>query len=208
MIENIFILIVLVFSIMLHEVAHGYMAYSLGDPTAKYENRLNFNPLNHIDPIGSILLPLFLFLSNAGIMFGWAKPVPINPYNFKDQKYGGAKVAAAGPLSNFAVALFFGLLIRLLILFPFYGADKISYLLGYIVLVNLSLMVFNLVPIPPLDGHHILFALLPPNAGEIKNFLVRYQYILLLAFIFFFSWILSPVIYFLFRIVTGAYFFH
>ena len=113
---TIFSLLVLLFSVIVHELAHGSVAYSLGDPTAKYENRLTLNPLRHIDFFGSILLPLMLFIITAGQgpIFGWAKPVPINPYNFKDQKWGSLKVALAGPAVNLFIGLVFGLAIRFL----------------------------------------------------------------------------------------------
>src|SRR5574343_1122969 len=109
---TIFSLIVLLFSVIIHELAHGYVAYSLGDPTAKYEGRLTLNPLKHLDPFGSVILPLLLLLATGGQgpIFGWAKPVPVNPYNFKDQKWGTLKVAIVGPATNFAIAIFFGLL--------------------------------------------------------------------------------------------------
>ena len=109
--EYLFIIIILIFSIVIHEVAHGAMALHLGDPTAKYAGRLTLNPIKHLDPIGSIIVPIFLILMTeimgGGIIFGWAKPVPINPYNFKDQKYGSAKVSIAGTVANLALALIF-----------------------------------------------------------------------------------------------------
>ena len=119
MLTIIFVLIILLFSIVIHEVAHGSVAYSLGDPTAKNAGRLTLNPIPHIDPIGSILLPGVLILMSValgggGIIFGWAKPVPINPYNFRDQKYGEVKVALAGPGANLLIALVFGLVLRFL----------------------------------------------------------------------------------------------
>ena len=109
---TIFSLVILLFSVIIHELAHGYIAYSLGDPTAKYAGRLTLNPIKHLDPFGSVILPLILFISGSPILFGWAKPVPVNPYNFKDQKWGSLKVAIAGPITNIALAVFFGLLIR------------------------------------------------------------------------------------------------
>lgn len=145
---TIFSLIVLLFSVIIHELAHGYVAYSLGDPTAKYAGRLTLNPLKHLDPFGSVILPLLLLLATAGQgpIFGWAKPVPINPYNFKDQKWGTLKVAISGPATNFGIAIIFGLLIRVLNMpstVPFIE------LLGIITIYNFLWGVFNLVPIPP-----------------------------------------------------------
>ena len=110
--EIIFLIVILLFSVVIHEVSHGVVANYLGDPTAKYAGRLTLNPLKHIDPIGSILVPLFLVIIRSPFLIGWAKPVPINPYNFRDQKYGSAKVALAGPASNLAIAIFFGLMLR------------------------------------------------------------------------------------------------
>ncbi|MEZ4200196.1 MAG: site-2 protease family protein [Candidatus Paceibacterota bacterium] len=106
--EQVFIIGALIISIILHEMAHGYAAYWLGDPTAKLQGRLSPNPLVHIDPLGSLIVPGFLFFSGANILFGWAKPVPYNPYNLSDQRYGEAKVAAAGPLMNILIALILG----------------------------------------------------------------------------------------------------
>lgn len=131
---------------------HGWMADRLGDPTAKKAGRLTLNPIPHIDIFGSILLPFLLIASGAGFVFGWAKPVPYNPYNLRDAKYGPAKVAAAGPLGNFITALFFGFILRF---FPIASPELIG-LLQIIVFINLLLMIFNLVPIPPLDGSKVL----------------------------------------------------
>ena len=112
--EIIFVLIVLLFSVIIHEIAHGSVAYSLGDPTAKYAGRLTLNPLKHLDPFGSVILPLLLFITRSPILFGYAKPVPINPYNFRNQKWGSLKVAVAGPAANFSIAIIFGLSVRFL----------------------------------------------------------------------------------------------
>ena len=140
---TIFYFIILIFSVILHELAHGYMAFSLGDPTAKYEGRLTFNPIKHLDPFGSVILPLLLTLSGVPIIIGWAKPVPVNPYNFRDQKWGELKVAIVGPLTNFTIALIFGLILR------FFGnvlpQDYINFFL-MIIQLNLVLSFFNLVP--------------------------------------------------------------
>ena len=151
------IIIIFLFSVVFHEVAHGWVAYSLGDSTAKRAGRLTLNPLKHLDPIGSILLPGFLILMSlmgaGGIIFGWAKPVPINPYNFKDQKYGGAKVAIAGPLANISLALIFGLALRFLPIL--YILPGISFIFLYIVQINLILAIFNLIPVPQIGRAHV-----------------------------------------------------
>jgi len=117
---SIFSILILIFSVIIHEVSHGYAAYLLGDETAKDSNRLSLNPLDHIDPIGSVFLPLVLSMLHLPV-FGWAKPVPINPFNFSDKKYGPAKVALAGPGSNLLFAFIFGLLLRFLPLSPGLG---------------------------------------------------------------------------------------
>lgn len=155
----IFQLTILLFSVMLHEVAHGYAAERLGDPTARLAGRLTFNPLNHIDPFGSILLPTLLVLTGSPIVLGWAKPVPYNPNNlYKDYKYGPLKVALAGPATNFAMLGIFGLFAR-------FGAPILSPqavgLFGFVAFLNTFLAVFNLMPIPPLDGSKILTLIMP-----------------------------------------------
>jgi len=179
---TIFSLIVLLFSVIIHELAHGYVAYSLGDPTAKYAGRLTLNPLKHLDPLGSVIVPLLLLFATGGQgpIFGWAKPVPVNPYNFKDQKWGSLKVAISGPATNFAIAIFFGLLIiNLPASVPFIE------LLGIITMYNFLWAMFNLVPIPPLDGSWILFRFLPLGAEKAKMFLQQYGLFILIFFIFF-----------------------
>ncbi|MDP2927125.1 MAG: site-2 protease family protein [bacterium] len=197
---TIFTLIVLLFSLVLHEVSHGWVALLLGDSTAKDEGRLSLNPLKHLDPLGSVLVPLILYVTTLGQgpLFGWAKPVPINPYNFRDQKWGTLKVALAGPLSNFLVAIFFGLIIRF---FSFPG--QFSQLLGIIVIYNLLWGFFNLVPIPPLDGSQILFSLLPARFWEVKEFLSRWGMFLLLFFIFFGFKFLNILVFAAFRFLVG-----
>ena len=181
---TIFSLIVLLFSVIIHELAHGYVAFSLGDPTAKYEGRLTLNPLKHLDPFGSVILPLLLLIATAGQgpIFGWAKPVPINPYNFKDQKWGTLKVSISGPLTNFGIAIIFGLLIRFL---NFPQLLPLMQLLSIVVFYNFLWGIFNLVPIPPLDGSWILFRFLPPGLEKVKMFLQQYGLFILIFFIFF-----------------------
>jgi len=202
--EYLFLIVILLFSIVIHEVSHGAVALYLGDPTAKYAGRLTLNPIKHLDPIGSVILPLFLILMaklmGGGIIFGWAKPVPINPYNFRDQKYGSAKVALAGPGSNLAIALVFGLALRF---FPAIATiPGLPLMFSYIVYINILLAVFNLLPVPPLDGSHILFTFLPPGMENIKIFLSQFGLFILLFIIFFFfrwlvlliNWILSLIV--------------
>ena len=160
--DLIFSLVILVVSVVLHEVAHGYMANYLGDPTARLQGRLTLNPLSHIDLVGSILLPLLLVMGNSPIRIGYAKPVPYNPH-YLPGKYDEALVAFAGPGTNILLAVLFGLLIR------FGGTNMSPALLSafvIIVLTNVGLALFNLVPIPPLDGSKVLAGILPGGVGR------------------------------------------
>lgn len=144
-------ILALLLAITIHEFAHAWMANYLGDPTAKYQGRLTLNPLAHLDPIGTIFLLL------AG--FGWGKPVPINPNNLQDETIDGIKISLAGPFSNLLLATFLGLLIRFI---PF--STAVFNFLVIIIVLNLILMVFNLLPIPPLDGSHILKLFIPAES--------------------------------------------
>lgn len=152
-------IIVLILSVVLHEVAHGYAAWKLGDPTAKLQGRLSLNPIVHIDPLMSVIVPGMLILSGSPFLFGAAKPVPYNPYNLTDQKYGEAKVAAAGPAVNLLIAAVFGLLIRFAEVLTL--SETFVSLAFSIIVLNIFLALFNLLPIPPLDGSKILPILLP-----------------------------------------------
>jgi len=181
---TIFSLVILLFSIIIHELAHGYTAFSLGDNTAKYAGRLTLNPIKHLDLFGSILLPFLLFATGSPVMFGWAKPVPVNPYNYKDQKWGDVKVSIAGPLSNFSLALFFGLILRFLPEAFLISSPGIIIALTYIVIINIWLGVFNLIPIPPLDGSWILFSIFPNWAKQAEMFLKQYGFFILILLIF------------------------
>lgn len=203
--EIIFLIVILIFSVIIHEISHGSVAYYLGDPTAKDAGRLTLNPLKHLDPVGSIIVPVFLVvvaqLTGGGIIFGWAKPVPINPYNFRDQKWGSLKVALAGPLSNLSVAIVFGLALRFIP--QLVSIPGLVVIFSYIIYINILLAIFNLIPIPPLDGSHILFAFLPHRAGEIKLFMRQFGIFLLLFIILFaFPYILS-IINWIFALITG-----
>lgn len=199
--EFIFQIAILLFSVVIHEVSHGAVAYALGDHTAKNEGRLTLNPIPHLDFFGSIVLPIIMYMT-GGFIFGWAKPVPYNPYNLRDQKKGPAYVGAAGPLSNILIAVVFGLLIRFA--FPLHLPSAFLQIASYIVFLNLVLAIFNFIPIPPLDGSKILFALMPARSLEFQTALERYGIFLLLIFIFFFSGIIMPVVSFLLRLITGG----
>jgi len=190
MFQVILFFIILIFSIIIHEYAHGWAALQLGDPTAKNAGRLSLNPIAHLDIFGSLLVPLIMYMT-TGFVFGWAKPVPFNPYLLRDKKYGPAKVAIAGPLANLSVALIFGLLFRLM---PLQGFTLI-------VMINLILAVFNLMPIPPLDGSKILFAFIPAEYNYIKISLERFGFIILLFFIFFAFNLIWPIVNFLYKLV-------
>jgi len=206
-ISAIFFIAIFIFSAVLHEIAHGWAANALGDPTAKNEGRLSLNPLRHLDPIGSVLLPATLILLGGGFIFGWAKPVPYNPYNLRDQKRDPALVALAGPAVNLLIALVFGFLLRGLLVWPglavnAYG-QSFSIILAGIVWVNILLGVFNLVPIPPLDGSKILFSFLPAQADKFRFVFERYGFIILIIFIFFGFSLLVPVMNLLFNLIVG-----
>ncbi len=156
---QIAMIIALIFSVVIHEMAHGYAANWLGDPTARLQGRLSANPLVHIDPLMSVILPGLLVLTGSPILFGAAKPVPYNPYNFTNQKWGEAIVAAAGPAANVFIALVFAVLIRLSDVLQL--SDTFIQLAISIIFLNIFLAFFNLVPIPPLDGSKILPKFLP-----------------------------------------------
>ena len=193
-------------SVVVHEVSHGWMAYILGDPTAKMAGRLTLNPIPHIDPVGSIIVPLVLSLLPGGIVFGWAKPVPYNPNNLSNRKWGTIAVAAAGVLANFLIAIIFGIIIRLVsgtALPPgFY------FITSAIVVVNLALAIFNLVPIPPLDGSRVLFAALPQTRTtfRVMYFLERWGLVVVLLFVFFGFQFIVPIVSAIFTFLTGQSF--
>lgn len=203
-------IIILLLSVIIHEVAHGYMALRFGDHTAENAGRLTLNPLPHIDPIGTILLPILLKLSGSPILFGWAKPVPINPLHFSDIKKGEISVSLAGVGANFGLALIGSILYHLLI--SFYPNELLLALALYMTEINLVLTVFNLLPIPPLDGSKVLMAFLPYEYA--RNFLKyeRYSMLIFLAMWFIkignlsiMEWILETVVGFL-RTLLGLSF--
>ena len=209
-IDGIFYVVILIMSVIIHEFAHGYVAYLLGDETARLEGRLTLNPLKHLDPFGSVILPLLLILSNVGFVVGWARPVPYNPNNLRNGKMGTLMVAVAGIIANILIAILFALLIRFapnfglppyvyntLLVHPFYKIASI------IVLLNLVLALFNLIPIPPLDGSKILFSFIPTKFRYIENFLERWGMFFLLFFIIFLWSQVSPIIYAVFSMLTG-----
>ena len=183
----------LVFAIVLHEVAHGWVAEKLGDNTARSMGRLTLNPISHIDLFGTIIMPLMLFvLTNGKMVFGYAKPVPINPYNFKDPKKGMALSSLAGPGINLIMAISFSLLLRVVIppfesMIPKQSWDMIALpitlMLGYGVIINIVLAVLNLIPIPPLDGSRVIYWLLPSKPAAVYYRLEPYGTLILMALI-------------------------
>jgi Zn-dependent protease len=195
--EFVFQIAILVISVVIHEVSHGYAASFLGDQTARYQGRLTLNPIKHLDFVGSFLVPSIAYFL-GGFIFGWAKPVPYNPYNLKPGRWSEAMVAVAGPASNICVAIIFGLLLRVGV-----GNSAFIEITSIIVLINIILAVFNLVPIPPLDGSKILFAIFPDKLFQIRGFFEKYGLMLVLFFIFFLWQFIFPVIIILFRLITG-----
>lgn len=185
---------------IIHEYFHGYVANLLGDPTAKYAGRLTLNPLAHMDIWGTVILPITLSLASGGsFVFAYAKPVPVNPLYLRG-RYSWALVAAAGPAANFLTAGVFGLLLRLL---PW---SNFSSILAVIVFYSILLGVFNLLPIPPLDGSKIIFPFFPPSWLPARIFLEQFGFVFLLMFLLMgFSW-LSPILFWLFRLFTGLSF--
>ncbi len=176
------------------------MALSLGDQTAKNAGRLTLNPLPHLDMFGSIILPLLTF-SLGGFIFGYAKPVPYNPLYLRDQRFGPAKVGFAGPLSNIIIALVFGFILRFLP--SVLQATILPELFSFIVLINLVLAIFNLLPVPPLDGHWLLLGVVSEKFYRFKLFYLRYGLILFILVLFFILPFIFPLVFKLFRLIVG-----
>ena len=199
--DTIFFIAILIMSVVIHEVSHGFIALRFGDRTALYAGRLTLNPLKHLDMFGSIILPIFLVLTHSSFLFGWAKPVPYNPNNLTNRKWGTIAVASAGILANLSLAVFFGLILRFS-LNSVVSVDFVS-IISSIVLINLGLAIFNLVPIPPLDGSKILFSLLPNSFYFVISFLEQYSLVLILIFIVFFANYLYPILAYLYYLITS-----
>jgi len=181
---------ILLIVITVHEFSHALVADRLGDPTPRLAGRLTLNPVAHIDPIGFVMLLI--------VRFGWAKPVPINPYNFRNPRSGALLVSLAGPISNFLFAWIVAIILRTVPL----GSDLLSEIMSYTIFINLALGVFNLIPIPPLDGSHVLEFFLPPHRYEIMQQLEQYGFIILILIIFAGQPILFAIIDFLYRLLV------
>ena len=203
-------LIVLVLSVIAHEVAHGYAANSLGDPTARLAGRLTLNPLPHIDLMGSIILPTLLVITHSPILFGWAKPVPYNPYNLRAKRWGETLVAVAGSATNILLAIIFGLIVRFGLVI---GLDQTALsLAATIAFINLFLGLLNLIPFPPLDGFTVLRSTLPwhlsSGLSRLENRVRTAGVLSLILFLIVFSYIFAEPFYrlvlWLFNLITGG----
>ncbi|MDP3974208.1 MAG: site-2 protease family protein [Candidatus Daviesbacteria bacterium] len=177
-------IVILLFSVIIHEVMHGVMALKFGDSTAQRAGRLTLNPIPHIDPIGTLLLPALLILTGSPILFGWAKPVPVNPLNFSNLKRGELMVSAAGILSNFGLAALAVIIYHILNGLPQTFPAIVGSLLQFTIMINLILGIFNLLPIPPLDGSKILLSQLPYNLAKQFQKIEPYGFLILLILLF------------------------
>jgi Zn-dependent protease len=196
----LFQILILLFSLVIHEVAHGTTSLALGDDTAKRAGRLSLNPARHLDPVGSVLLPMMLGLISGGkFFFGWAKPVPINPYRFENKRLGTILVSAAGPFVNLLTAFIFGLLIKI-----FNPSGFIFFAFYYVVIINSVLAIFNLMPIFPLDGSKIFFPIFFENFEEIEYRLGQFSLILVFLFAFYGFQYIRPIIEFVIYFFTGT----
>lgn len=201
----LFQIIILIFAVIVHEVSHGVVALSLGDPTAKLAGRLTLNPIPHIDIYGSIILPLAMgLLIPGGFIFGYAKPVPFNPYLLRDQKWAPALVALAGPGSNIILAILLGMFYRVASIFTTIP-EEVGQLFLIAIIINIVLAVFNSVPIPPLDGSKIIAPLLPDKFLSSKFYAVLEQQgmWIVIIFAFFGFGLISPIIEGLTNLILG-----
>ena len=192
-------------AIVIHEFCHGFAAYLLGDDTAKNAGRLTLNPIAHIDLWGTIIIPLIM-LFTSGAAFGWAKPVPYNPYNLKFPRFGPAIVALAGPVANLIIAILSAIAFKLLTPYLNPTTNLLMIFLVNLVLLNLFLMIFNLIPIPPLDGSKVLFSILADvKYANIKDFMERQGPFLLLFLVIFDNFLNLGFFRFISRIIFGLF---
>ncbi len=212
-VEILFVILILIMSVVIHEVAHGYAANILGDPTARLAGRLTLNPLKHIDLMGSVIIPSLLVITSSPFLFGYAKPVPYNPYNLRKyaigQKWGEAIVSVAGPGINIFIALIFGLFIRFGSSLSFVNSAFIE-ISSIVVFINILLAVINMIPIPPLDGSKVLGAVLPfplsQSYDRIRTILEHNIFLafgLIIFFIYIFGGVFAKFIYFLSSLIIG-----
>jgi len=195
----IFQIFILIMSVVVHELSHGYTAELLGDPTPRLQGRLTLNPLKHLELFGSFIVPLLT--SMTGFTFGWAKPIEWNPYNVKNKRWGEVLISIAGPGSNLLIATVFGLIIR-----NFGDTLSVSFvqISAYVIFINIVLAVFNMIPIPPLDGSKVLFSILPPSMAHIRETLERYSIFFFLILVFFLWRFVEPIIPYIFKVITGV----
>lgn len=199
LITKLFIYIIIILSAVVHEYAHALVAHGLGDDTAQREGRLSLNPFVHMELFGTVIIPLVLLLT-SGTFIGWAKPVPYNPMNLRDKRFGSLKVAIAGPAANFIIAAILGLIIRLIPLFgPAAFSEAAALLLSFILYVNIFLGLFNIIPVPPLDGSKILYDLAPALGRRVMQLGMFGIFIALLVSFY----LLSPLAQLIFTFFTG-----
>jgi Zn-dependent protease len=203
MVESVISILIFIVVIVVHEVAHGYVAFRMGDPTARDAGRLTLNPVAHMDPVGTVILPMLLVLSHSPIIFGWAKPVPVNPRNFRNPRKGMLLTSLAGPAANFGLAVIFAAVFKTGI-FP--AGSLMWTVLLYGILISLVLGVFNLIPIPPLDGSNILMTLLPLEMARAYGRMQRYGFVILIALLYLglFDRVIIPLVRILSSILVGS----
>ncbi len=204
--ETVFSLIILVFSVISHEVAHGYAAYWFGDKTAYFAGRLTLNPLRHIDPLGTVIFPLLSYLS-FGFLAGWAKPVPYNPFLLKNRYWGEIVVSSAGILTNVVIGIIFAVFLRNSDFFSFSSASQT--ILFDIVIINIFLAAFNVLPFPPFDGLRIIFAIFPRATAGLSRYMDENHLAFIVLSIFIASYVfkyLLPAIYWFVSLLTGVSF--
>lgn len=205
MINSLPQIVILLFSIVFHEVAHGRVALWKGDTTARDAGRLTLNPIPHIDIFGTILFPLLLILMRSPVLFGWAKPVPVNPWRLRESKKDMALIGASGPASNLLLAVIAGILFRISI--GAIGANNVLVqALFFAVFINLVLAFFNLIPIPPLDGSKIVMGFLPDDLAVQYSRIERYGFLIIfgLFFLGIFQRILFPIVHLFLILIIGV----